>query len=286
VPRRTPHPILGWSAFPKAIFPAYPSPTGVRVLDVEQHRDWYLSQVQAPVGGAVLDLGCGKGADLLALAARIDDPRASFVGIDASPDHVREAQVATTDSRVSFGHSKVGSTLDFDDGVFDVLMTQEVLECFPDLDAFVPELARVLRPEGQIVASHYDWDTQAFTGSDRDRTRRVLRAWAEWEQSWMDHTDPWMGRRLWGYLQGSGLFEGEVRVRVMTNTEFSEPWHGYRMAHWFRGLVKRGMVSEADYEGFMSDLEEASAAGRYFWSVNRYVYVGRRVAADGQRGRP
>ena len=149
---------------------------------------------------------------------------------------------------------------------------------WPGIRTFVPELARVLRPGGQIVASHYDWDTQVFNGSDRERTRRILRAWAEWEQSWMDHTDPWMGRQLWGYLQGSGLFEGEVRARVMTNTEFADPWHGYRMAHWFRGLVKRGQVSESDYEGFMGDLAELAARGRYFWSVNRYVYVGRRKA--------
>jgi hypothetical protein len=90
-----------------------------------------------------------------------------------------------------------------------------------------------------------------------------------------------MGRRLWGYLQGSGLFEGEVHVRAMTNTVFAEPWHGYRMAHWFGGLVKRGQVSESDYVGFLHELRELSANGRYFWSVNRYVYVGRRTASAG-----
>ena len=248
------------------------------MYDVDLHREWLLSLVDLPPGGTIVDLGCGKGADLLALANRIDDPDARFVGVDASTDHVAAARASSTDRRVRFVQSKIGPTLDFDDETFDVLLSQEMLECLPDLDAFVPELARVLRPGAQIVASHYDWDTQVFTGSDRDRTRRVLRAWAEWEQSWMDHTDPWMGRRLWGFLEGSGLFEGEVQVRAMTNTEFAEPWHGYRMAHWFKGLVKRGQVSESDYEGFLTDLRELAADGRYFWSVNRYVYVGRRKA--------
>ncbi len=64
----------------------------------------------------------------------------------------------------------------------------------------------------------------------------------------------------------------------MTNTEFAEPWYGYRMAHWFGGLVRRGDVSASDYEEFMADLRELAASGRYFWSVNRYVYVGRRTA--------
>ena len=94
----------------------------------------------------------------------------------------------------------------------------------------------------------------------------------------MDHTDPWMGRRLWGHLEGSGLFEGDIHVRVMTNTEFAEPWHGYKMAHWLGGLVKRGRVSASEYEGFLSDLRKQASEGRYFWSVNRYVYTGRRKA--------
>jgi ubiquinone/menaquinone biosynthesis C-methylase UbiE len=248
------------------------------VYDVELHRDWLLSLVELPPSGAILDVGCGKGADLLALASRTQDPRSSFVGVDASADHIAVAQESSKDGRVEFARAKVGPSLSFNDDTFDVLLTQEVLECLPHLDAFVPELARVLRPGGQIIASHYDWDTQIFNGSDRERTRRVLRAWAEHEQSWMDHVDPWMGRRLWGHLEGSGLFEGEVQVRVMTNTEFAEPWHGYRLAHWFKGLVKRGQISESDYGGFLADLGELATNGEYFWSVNRYVYVGRRTA--------
>ena len=248
------------------------------MYDLDLHRDWLLSLVELPPGGSILDVGCGKGADLLTLAGRVRDSAATFVGVDASADHIESARAESDDGRVRFVQAKVGPTLDFDDEAFEVLLTQEVLECLPDLAGFIPELARVLRPEGQILASHYDWDTQVFNGSDRDRTRRILRAWAEWKQSWMDHTDPWMGRRLWGYLEGSELFEGEVRVRVMTNTEFAEPWHGYRMAHWFKGLVKRGQVSEGDYEGFMADLREIASNGKYFWSVNRYVYVGRRKA--------
>ena len=246
------------------------------MYDIDLHRDWLLSLVDVPRDGAVLDLGCGKGVDLLTLAARTSSPSARFVGVDASADNVAAARSSSTDGRVEFVPAKVGPDLNFGDQTFDVLLTQEMLECIPDLDSFVPELARVLRPGGQIIASHYDWDTQVFNGSDRDRTRRIVGAWAEMKQSWMDNTDPWMGRRLWGYLEGSRLFKGDVQVRVMTNTEFAEPWHGYRLAHWFAGLVKRGQIQGPDYDEFLADLKELAANGQYFWSINRYVYVGRR----------
>ena len=38
--------------------------------DVLAHRDWLLSLLPAPAGGVVVDLGCGTGRDLLALAER------------------------------------------------------------------------------------------------------------------------------------------------------------------------------------------------------------------------
>jgi hypothetical protein len=38
--------------------------------DVVAHRDWLLSLVEPPEPGALVDLGCGGGADLLTLARR------------------------------------------------------------------------------------------------------------------------------------------------------------------------------------------------------------------------
>lgn len=248
------------------------------MYDVDLHRDWLLAFVDPPPSPAVLDLGCGKGADLLHLATRIEDRGAAFLGVDASADHLAVARAACDDDRVEFVQARIGRELDFEDGRFDVLLSQELLECIPDPGALIPELARVLRPGGQVVVAHYDWDTQIYNGSDRGRTRRILEGWADFEQSWMDSFDPWMGRRLWGYLQGSGLFDGDVHVRVMTNTVFEEPWHGYRMARWMGSLVRKGRVSSSDYEGFLADLEELARRGEYFWSVNRYVYVGTRAA--------
>jgi SAM-dependent methyltransferase len=248
-------------------------------MDVQQHRDWLLSLFQIPEDAQVLDVGCGNGADLIALATRTPDPSARFLGLDAQEKKIAAARGATDDPRIDFRIEKVESTLPFEDGSFDLVLTQELLECLADPASLVDEIARVLKPGGFVVASHYDWDTQLFNASDRDRTRRVLRAWADCELSTMDHADPWMGRRLWGLFHPSPDFEGEVRSRVMSNTEFTEPYHGFRMAHWMKSLVKRGLVSQEDYDGFMADLEEAANSGRYFWSVNRYVYVGRRKAS-------
>lgn len=43
--------------------------------------------------------------------------------------------------------------LTFDDGVFDVVVTNEVLEHVPDLDAAMTEMARVLKPGGRHIGT-------------------------------------------------------------------------------------------------------------------------------------
>lgn len=45
------------------------------------------------------------------------------------------------------------TALTFDDGVFDIVTTNEVLEHVPDLDAALAEIARVLRPGGRHIGT-------------------------------------------------------------------------------------------------------------------------------------
>lgn len=247
------------------------------MTDLEQHREWLTGLVDVPSSGILVDLGCGRGLELLRLAERHPESAVIFVGLDASEQRVEEARRESHDPRVRFEVSKVGVPLAFGDATLDGVLTQDLLECFVDPERLVHEIARILKPGAPVVAAHHDWGTQTFAGTDRDRTRRVLRAWAEWKQSWMDHAEPWMGRRLHGLFQGSGRFEGRIEARTMINTEFAEGHHGHTLAVGMRSMVKRGLVSDADYQGFVEELRALADAGRYFWSTTRFAFVGRRT---------
>lgn len=256
------------------------------LTDLERHRDWLLGLVELPPSGSVADLGCGRGLELVRLAERHPDPGARFVGFDASESHIEVARSGSRDPRVSFERARLGGPLDLPDAGFDVVLTQDLLECMGDAEGFVDEIARVLKPGGQVVAAHHDWGTQTYAGTDRDRTRRVLTAWAEWKQSWMDHADPWMGRRLHGLFAGSGRFEGRIEARTMINTTFAHGHHGHTLAVGMGSMVKRGLLAADDYEGFLAELHDLARQGRYFWSTTRFAFVGRTVdAARVSRGR-
>lgn len=246
--------------------------------DVRRHRDWVLSFIPLSEPLALVDLGCGDGADLLTLAARCMHPETRLVGLDASENSVQRAKArAGGDPRVEIRHHRLGGPLPFDDATYDVVYSSNLLECLGDRTAFVREVARILRPGKTVVVAHWDWDSQLFDGTDKALVRRLVHAFADWQQDWMDNADGWMGRRLWGLFNATGLFDGEVHARVLTNTSYAPLSYGHARAQDFRGLVERGMVAPEDYERFIGDQEMLDAQGAYFYSITGYVYVGRRA---------
>jgi SAM-dependent methyltransferase len=245
--------------------------------DVVAHRDWVLAFVEPPRGGVVVDLGCGTGGDLCALAAAHPDPGARFVGIDAAEESLAAARArAAGDARISFRRHHLGDPLPLDDASVDAVYSHNLLECLADPAALSREAARVLRPGGQLVAAHWDWDSQVFDGTDRHRVRRLVHAFADWQQAWMEHADGWMGRRLWGVFHPGGDFTGRVHARVLTNTEYAPGWFGHANAQAFRSLVRRGLAAEEDVEAFEREQVALHREGRYFYGITGYVFAGRR----------
>ena len=245
--------------------------------DVRAHRDWLLSFIRLPPGGTVADLGCGTGDDLLALAAAHPDPAARFVGIDASESSIATAaEHAAGDSRIRFSHHHLAGPVPLADGSVDAVYSHNLLECLADADAFARDAGRVLRPGGTIVMAHWDFDSQAWDGTDRDAVRRLVHAFADWKQPWMEHSDGWMGRRLWGVFSRTGLFDGAVHARVMTNTAYAEPWYGHARAQDMARLVRRGLATAEEYGRFIHDQEALARDGAYFYGITGDAYAGRR----------
>ena len=172
----------------------------------------------------------------------------------------------------------VAELLPFEAASVDVVYSNNMLECLVDREGFVRDVVRVLKPGGQLVVAHWDWDSQLFDSKDKGLVRRLVSAFADWQQAWMKHSDGWMGRRLWGTFAPCNSIEGAVCARVMINTEYAEPWYGYARAQDFQALVRRGLASEEDCDRFLREQQELNDHGKYFYSITGYAYVGRRTA--------
>jgi SAM-dependent methyltransferase len=123
-----------------------------------QERRVALVLRTVPLAGArVLDAGCGLGL----YVRRFAELGAQAHGIDIDPDKVRQARL--TLPLVREGSAEA---LPYEDGAFDVVFSNEVLEHVQDDALAVREACRVLRPGGHLVIfapnRGYPFETHGF----------------------------------------------------------------------------------------------------------------------------
>lgn len=99
-------------------------------------------------GGVVLDAGCGEGSIINWIARHGVYDRC--VGVDISPIGVEMGRRNDLTRTVEY-HTGNLRKLPFDDGSFDVVYSQSVLEHVADYGAVLREMRRVLRPGGLLA---------------------------------------------------------------------------------------------------------------------------------------
>ncbi len=102
-------------------------------------------------GERVVDVGAGAGIDSL-IAATMVGPTGQVVGVDMTTEMLGKARrnaVAAGLSNVEFREG-YGEALPVPDGWADVVISNGVLNLFPDKSAGLREMARVLKPGGRL----------------------------------------------------------------------------------------------------------------------------------------
>jgi arsenite methyltransferase len=102
-------------------------------------------------GERVVDVGCGAGIDSF-IAARMTGPNGAVVGVDMTPamvDKARHSAKAGGFTNIEF-HQGLAESLPVADGWADVVISNGVLNLFPDKFAGLQEMARVLKPTGRL----------------------------------------------------------------------------------------------------------------------------------------
>jgi ubiquinone/menaquinone biosynthesis C-methylase UbiE len=103
-------------------------------------------------GESVLDLGSGSGMDAFIAALRVGDS-GHVVGVDMTEQQLHKANRLREEHGLSqtsfrFGHIE---QLDLEDGSFDVVISNGVINLAPDKDQVFREAARTLRPGGRLA---------------------------------------------------------------------------------------------------------------------------------------
>jgi ubiquinone/menaquinone biosynthesis C-methylase UbiE len=111
-----------------------------------------VAALRPPVGGVVLDAGCGTARACVALRDAVG-PGGLVLGADATPEMLAAAAGADRQSLASLLLTDT-ARLPLPDGVVDAVFAAGLIPHVPDPAAALTELARVTRPGGRLALFH------------------------------------------------------------------------------------------------------------------------------------
>jgi arsenite methyltransferase len=158
--------------------------------------------------------------------------------------------------------------LPFPDGMFDAAVSTQVYEYIADLKTALTELHRVLRPGGRALIIDTDWDSIVWNAADQERMQKLLNAWTK------RFADPYLPRTLARQLQDAGLHVRHRDVLVLFNPEHDPDTFSVRNGEIMADYaIAQHAMTRDDAQAWMQDLQQLGRDGRYFFSLNRYLFM-------------
>lgn len=165
-----------------------------------------------PAGSAVLEAGCGVGAQTVSLLRR--SPGARITCVDISASSLAEAKARVSAAGLSLPEFRQADirALPFADGSFDHVFLCFVLEHLQDPERALGELQRVLRPGGTVTVIEGDHGSTSFYPDD-EAARSAVRCQVDLQR--MAGGDAEIGRRLYPLLVSTRLHDVRVSPRLV-----------------------------------------------------------------------
>ncbi len=118
-----------------------------------------LEEVNGNPGELILDVGCGKAVDGVRLRAK----GAKVVGLEPSRVMIARARefLSESNSQIVLAQG-IGENLPFKPYSFDKVMCKGALDHFASPDKTMEEIARVLKPGGEMIISIANFDSLGF----------------------------------------------------------------------------------------------------------------------------
>lgn len=233
-------------------------------------------------GDRILDVGCGAGVDLRALAEQTG-PQGAVIGVDSNPSLVSAARDAIVSSglRNTWVFEGDAERLTFADGEFDRVRTDRALQHMEHPGEALAQMHRILQPGGTLVAVEPDWAAMVVSPSGTDSgddDSAFLRIIA-WCRRHLAH--PLMGRQLYALLRRVGPQAWDkVHVDVVSFTFTA--WQTLdlvlqlsRAAHALQG---EGDDDAQAVREWLQSVEDATVRGEFYAAVPLFFAVAQKSA--------
>lgn len=148
----------------------------VKGMNITHHKrtNWGLQHVKVGKDFTILDIGCGGGRTISKLASMA--PEGKVYGVDISEDSVEVARnynkKLVNERRVDIRHSGV-SKLPYDDDLFDLVTAVETHIYWPNLEADLGEVLRVIKPDGVLLVIGGEYLGSQFDDRNRNWATKI-----------------------------------------------------------------------------------------------------------------
>lgn len=239
--------------------------------DVVEQRCAVVRALDLQPGERVLDVGSGPGLLLRDLAGAVGETGRAC-GLDLSDAMLELGRRRCSDqSWVSFDAGDAAN-LPYDDASFDALVSTQVYEYVEDIPAALAEVRRVLRPGGRIAILDTDYDSLVVHTEDEARLARIMDAWDE------HFVHRGLPRVLGGELRDAGFRLGPRVAIPMFNPEWQPNAFSFHLTKLIAGFSSgRRNATAEDAAGWLAELADLGRRGRYFFSLNRYLFLAQRA---------
>jgi ubiquinone/menaquinone biosynthesis C-methylase UbiE len=255
-------------------------PASIRYLDTvrtteaaQTYKRQALSRAGIQIGHRVLDVGCGPGDDVRAIA-RLVGAQGKVIGVDCDYQMIAEAwrrlgpryDKRNVEFKVCDAHS-----LPFDADSFDVCYSDRLFQHLANPALALSEMIRVVVSGAGLVVSDPDWETLTIDVAERSITRRIVQFVA-------DHfvRNGWMGRQLHRLFKEQALVDIQVDPAIVTATSFEHAETLWSLRLNASRARDAGVITGEQMASWLHDLEAADQSSLFFAAQLGFVVSGKK----------
>jgi ubiquinone/menaquinone biosynthesis C-methylase UbiE len=233
-----------------------------------RRRTYDLLQIRE--GYRLLDVGCGLGDDVRALAQRVGCT-GHVIGVDCSETMVAEARNRLVGLNLPV-ELRVGDArhLKFAADTFDGCRAERVFVHLSCPEQVLAEMVRVARPGARVVVFDVDWETLVVDAPDCALTRKLLNFLCDGSGS------RWIGRQLRRLFLEAGLTDIGVFAETLMFTDYVQANRVFQLQETAVQAEAAGIVSSREANQWLNDLEQAQQRGSFFAAATGFCVCGRK----------
>jgi len=232
------------------------------LLDLKEHSYTFFQKINS---GAIIDLGCGAGNDVIELA-KITGKDVNVIGIDHDPVMLQQAKGESKEiSNVDFILSEA-YPLPFEDETISGLRTERVIQHLNNPEQVIGEVSRILKKDSPLVIIETDWSSLSFYTEFVDVQKKVNAYYTD-----VKINNGFAAAKLVSYLQQNNFRNIQFEIHPFVTDSLKTANELFKIEQMITEAAEKGYIREQEDRAFSDALQKADDGNYFACSVNLVI---------------